>query len=259
MNPALSQPRLNCTRWERREQMPVQRKIFRIEQAVPHHDAATLLQSTGISAAERQEILDALQARFDAIESRNAEASQATARVEPDDLGKLRMESEAIHRALSRLKQEIIAVHIHAFAPSPARITRELDAVVESTERATQQILSAAEIIDDAANTLSASLKSTQEQALALDIRDNAQRIFEACNFQDLTGQRIAKILATVKFVEARVAQMVEICGGSEALAAHVANPNKPIDRGQILRGPKLEGDDGHATQDDVDAIFATD
>jgi chemotaxis protein CheZ len=129
--------------------------------------------------------------------------------------------------------------------------------VVESAERATQQILGAAEDIEDAANTLSASLKNQQEKALALDIQDSVLRIFEACNFQDLTGQRIAKVLTTLKFVEERIATMIEIWGGIDAFRTYAATAEREIDRNKMLHGPKLDGAEGHVSQDDVDAIFA--
>ena len=136
-------------------------------------------------------------------------------------------------------------------------MTRELDAVVESAERATRQILGAAEDIEDAANTLSASLKRQQEQALALNMQDNVLRIFEACNFQDLTGQRIAKVLTTLKFVEERIAHMIEIWGGIDAFRTYTATAATDLNGDATLHGPKLDGDDGHVSQDDVDAMFA--
>ena len=137
-------------------------------------------------------------------------------------------------------------------------MTRELDAVVESAERATQQILGAAEDIEDAANTLSASLQRQQEQALALDIQDNVLRIFEACNFQDLTGQRIAKVLTTLKFVEDRIAHMIEIWGGIDAFKSYAVAAAADLNRNRMLHGPKLDDDEGHVSQDAVDAMFAT-
>jgi chemotaxis protein CheZ len=78
------------------------------------------------------------------------------------------------------------------------------------------------------------------------------QRIFEACNFQDLSGQRIAKVMAMLQFIDERIARMMEIWGGAEAfkhLAAAGSEPN-------LLHGPKLAGDSGHVTQDDIDAIL---
>ena len=39
---------------------------------------------------------------------------------------------------------------------------------------------------------------------------------------------------------------------GSTAVAA------AELDRNRVLHGPKLDDDDGHVSQDDVDAMFAT-
>ena len=236
--------------------MPVQRKIFRIEQTTPVDVTAGMLDGASISPADQQEIIAELKA-LHALMERRATASGSHAEVRgSDELRQLKSETDAIYHALNRTKQEIAALHVNAFGPPPARMTRELDAVVESAERATQQILGAAEDIEDAANTLSASLKRQQEQALALDIQDNVLRIFEACNFQDLTGQRIAKVMTTLKFVEERIAHMIEIWGGIDAFRTYAAAATD-LNGGAMLHGPKLDGDDGHVSQDDVDAIFA--
>jgi chemotaxis protein CheZ len=125
-----------------------------------------------------------------------------------------------------------------------SRIDHELNAVVSGTEAATQKILAAAEEIDSTANTLSAALKGRLEQDLAQDIQDQVIAIFEACNFQDLIGQRVAKVLAAVKFVEDHIARVLEEIKTASAAA-------------EALHGPRLDGDRGHASQDDVDAIFA--
>ena len=145
--------------------MPVQRKIFRIEQTTPVNVTAGMLDGAGISPADRQEILAELKALHDLVERRSADIRARTSRpADADELRQLKSDTDAIHLALNRTKQEIAALHVNAFGPPPARMTRELDAVVESAERATQQILGAAEDIEDAANTLSASLKREQEQ-----------------------------------------------------------------------------------------------
>ena len=238
--------------------MPVQRKVFRIEQASPVNVMAGLLDGGPISPSDRKEILAELKALHDLVERRSAGPGTHVERCGTGELHLLKSETDAIYLALNRTRQEIAALHVNAFGPTPARVTRELDAVVESAERATQQILGAAEDIDDAANTLSASLTREQEQSLALDIQDNVLRIFEACNFQDLTGQRIAKVMTTLKFVEERIAHMIEIWGGIDAFRTYAATGAAEVDHGATLHGPKLAGDDGHVSQDDVDAIFAT-
>jgi chemotaxis protein CheZ len=237
--------------------MPVQRKVFRIEQMSAVNATAGMLDGAGISPSDREEILAELKA-LHALMERRAPASNANTEScgSPEELRQLKSETDAIYLALNRTKQEIASLHVKAFGAPPARMTRELDAVAESAERATQQILGAAEDIEDAANTLSASLKRQQEQALALDIQDNVLRIFEACNFQDLAGQRIAKVLTTLKFVEERIAHMIEIWGGIDAFRTYAAEAAADLD-GNMLHGPKLDGDDDHVSQDDVDKMFA--
>jgi chemotaxis protein CheZ len=235
--------------------MPVQRKVFRIEQTTPATMAAGALDGVGISPADRQEILAELKALHNLVGLRGTDADSEVRC--SDELRRLKSETEAIHLALNRTKQEVAALHLNAFGPAPARVTRELDAVMESAERATEQILGAAEDIEDAANTLSASLKRDQEKSLALDIQDNVLRILEACNFQDLTGQRISKVLTTLQFVEERIAHMIEIWGGIDAFRPYAAAATD-INRNPLLHGPKLDGDEGHVTQEDVDRMFAT-
>jgi chemotaxis protein CheZ len=135
-------------------------------------------------------------------------------------------------------------------ATPAARIGHELSAVVNGTERATQKILAAAEAIDSVANNLSASLKGKIEQNLAHDIQDLVIEIFEACNFQDLIGQRVTKVLATLRFVEDHIARVLD----------EIKNPAVVTrrDGAQTLHGPRLDIDDGHASQNEIDALFAS-
>jgi chemotaxis protein CheZ len=129
------------------------------------------------------------------------------------------------------------------------RIAHELEEVVTSTEQATQKVLAAAEAIDQVANNLTAALKGKFEQGLAEDIRDLVIRIFEACNFQDLAGQRVAKALATLNFVEDHVSRVLE----------EIKNPSTAARRNgaQLLHGPRLGIDQGHVSQAEIDAMFS--
>jgi chemotaxis protein CheZ len=132
--------------------------------------------------------------------------------------------------------------------PPMTRIAHELEEVVNGTERATQKVLAAAEEIDQVANNLAAALSGKFEQGLAKDIQDLVIRIFEACNFQDLTGQRIAKVLATLNFVEDHVTRVLE----------EIKNPTAARRGGaQYLHGPRLEIDNGHVSQADIDEMFS--
>ena len=128
-----------------------------------------------------------------------------------------------------------------------ARICAELAAVVSETERSTQRILAGAEEIDQAAKMLSASVKTDHEHGLASDIQDNIIRVMEACNFQDLSGQRVSKVLTALSAIMERVAD-----GGlapAKSLPANVAATT-------LVNGPKLDGAPGHVTQDDIDLMF---
>ena len=175
------------------------------------------------------------------------------------EAAKLKGELDLIQGAILRTKQEIATVHVTGFeGPEMVRVTNELDAIVGGTETATETILSNAEEIDQFASTLAARLKDEQNSALVEDIQERVIKIFEACNFQDLTGQRITKVVATLKFIETHIMRMMEIWGGLDAFkdieAETIAQRNGDI---RLLNGPRLKDEIGHASQDEIDALFA--
>jgi len=255
--------------------MSVRQKTFRIERANAGGEPRSAVSASGaaggaISALQHHEVLNELRALRELIEQRPPAAPQDAGsksesapkesqsdQITVGDLNKLKSETSSIHRAIRRTMGELASLHFGTFDADRGRASRELDAVVDNTERATQQILDAAESIDEAADTLSASLKQEQDQSLASDIRDHVVRIFEACNFQDLSGQRIAKVLATLTFVEDRVARMLEIWGGSAAVEDYAATVQRErnVEDG-LVSGPKLDGDSGHVSQQEIDAMF---
>jgi len=133
-----------------------------------------------------------------------------------------------------------------------ARANRELQAIATESQHATHAILQAVEAIDEAASTLAA-LAGDQEQKLARDIRDCVVQILEACNFQDVTGQRIAHVTATLARVERRLDQpLTETMKAGGDTPGQSGNDNAR----RFLHGPKLAGDDGHLTQAEIDRIF---
>jgi chemotaxis protein CheZ len=234
--------------------MPVRRKVFRIEemQVAPAAESVPFAEMQAQMRAELAKLRGLVERRGGSVPAGGAD------QIATEGLRQLKDETDTIHRAISRTKEEIAALHASGLDGSESnRVFRELDAVVGSAERAIQQILAAAEDIDEAANTLSAALRHERERSLAQDIRDQVVRIFEACNFQDLAGQRITKVLATLKFVETRVARMMDIWGGIDAFKDYTATAADARDRGPtLLNGPRLDDEPGHASQDEIDAIF---
>ncbi len=170
----------------------------------------------------------------------------------------LKQELRQIYEAISETKREIATLHNAGLYESEAAgVSDELGAIVGHTEKATEDILSAAEGVDNDITTLIAALKEGQNHDLACDIQERVVAIFEACNFQDLTGQRITKVVDTLRFVDERINKMMAIWGGTGAFAEVI-----PVERDErngdraLLNGPALESDEDVASQDDIDALF---
>ena len=193
-----------------------------------------------------------------AREVAEAHALLETYRAQIEQCEKLKVELDLIYDAITRTKREIAVLHGKSFnGEEMAKVNGELGAVVGGTEEATQQILEATEAIDNAATALSKVTSPDQQKLLSEEIQERVVSIFEACNFQDLTGQRIKKVMTTMKFIEHHITVMMDIWGGVDAIKAH-APPIVDTREGdaKLLNGPKLEGDVGHASQDDIDALF---
>ena len=256
--------------------MSVNRKRFRIEQALLG-DAPIVMPSVegGEIGPMHREImaeLRAIRAQMAGPARGTAETLQAAAnrelaetqalldtyRAQIEQCEKLKVELDLIHDAISRTKREIAVLHGKSFSGDEmTKVTGELGAVVGGTEQATQQILEAAEAIDEAASAVAKTQSMDQQARLSQDIQERVVTIFEACNFQDLTGQRISKVMTTMKFIEQHINAMMDIWGGVDAIKAH-APPIIDTREGdaKLLNGPKLDGDDGHASQNDIDALF---
>jgi chemotaxis protein CheZ len=238
--------------------MPVQRSVFRIEELGQPGPRARVFPEVAESALRHNEIMTELKVLRALLETRGSRPEAAiTPRM--TDAEAFKSELGIVYDAIARTKHEIATLHVTGFgSPEMGRVTGELDAVVGSSEIATHRILEAGEEIDDIATTLSAALKNLQDQDLARDIQDHVTRIFEACNFQDIAGQRITKVINTLKFIEEHILRMMEIWGGIEEFkdivpAAKVQRESQP----QLVNGPMLQGDHGCVSQKEIDAMFA--
>jgi chemotaxis protein CheZ len=238
--------------------MLARRKPFRVEMGrtedASHH-------ANGHAQTHHHEIMSELRALRALVQPGEQVTAQMidAYKAQIAEAAKLKSELDLIYDAINRTKHEIAAVHLTGFeGPEMARVTDELDAIVGGTESATEQILTNAEEIDQLAATLAARLKNDQNQALVADVQDRVIKIFEACNFQDLTGQRITKVVSTLKFIEMHIVRVMEIWGGLDAFKdIETEKIGKPGGDARLLNGPKIEGEAGHASQDDIDALFA--
>ncbi len=240
--------------------MQARRKAFRVEE-MDRVNGRAIAHVNGHNSAHHDEIMSELRVLRSLVKPQEQVTQQMVDvyKQQIAEAAKLKGELDLIHDAINRTKQEIATVHVTGFeGPEMARVTNELDAIVGGTESATETILSGAEDIEQMASTLMARLKDDQNLALAQDIQERVVKIFEACNFQDLTGQRITKVVATLKFIETHIVRMMEIWGGLEAFKdIEVEKIAERTGDAALLNGPKVEGEMGHASQDDIDSLFA--
>ena len=238
--------------------MPVQRKIFRIEEMPPGAVLPSLPEGWAEADACHAEILTELKALRALLEPLAVARDSQDNGPHPQqrDARKLKIELDVIADAIRQTKNEITTLQDRGFdGAGMARVAHELDAVVAYAEQATQRILNAAEEIEQTANMLSGLLQNKHQQGMAQDIADQVTRIFEACNFHDLTGQRLAKVAATMKLVEEHIARMMEIWTviaqfQADEMRAATASANALMD------GPKLADQASNSVQAEVDALF---
>lgn len=125
---------------------------------------------------------------------------------------------------------------------------RELDAVVEATEDATTAIMEAAETIMAADHTDSEAYKTLVDEKMML--------IFEACSFQDITGQRIRKVVRTLGWIEERLGSLsARLKLGEDDIAPEAETEDERRMRELILHGPQHKGEG--VSQDFVDDVFS--
>ncbi len=156
-------------------------------------------------------------------------------------------EVAALGHTIACAKAEIAALRVDDITDNHIPFaTDELDAIVEHTATATNAILSSCEMLDGVAGSL------TGESATKL--QDATTRIYEACSFQDITGQRITKVVGTLKTIELKVAQIVATFGSGSGDVEHVI-PSEPTEAA-LLNGPQ------HPTvamdQSDIDKLLAS-
>jgi len=175
---------------------------------------------------------------------------------QPAETGhELTRELAAIQSAILRNMRELSVLINDGNDRRMARAAGELGAAVESMESATQKILASAEAVDDCARALASALNDEYHHGLAQDVQDHVVRIYEACNFQDLAGQRIGKVIAMLMMVEERLVAMIQRHSGVGV--AQQVPASKPAQSTELINGPRLDGASGHASQLDIDAMFA--
>jgi chemotaxis protein CheZ len=159
-------------------------------------------------------------------------------------------ELEGLGRTVARAKREIASLRVDDITESHIpSATDELDAIVGHTAQATNEILDCCEVLEGVA----AHVGGKDAGALSGAIT----RIYEACSFQDITGQRIGKVVQALKAIEARVAAVTGRFAG-DAPAQAAAPPPRQDDATEgrrLANGPQLPG--AGVSQADIDRLLA--
>ena len=163
------------------------------------------------------------------------------------------LEIEGLARFIEDAKAEIAALRpdevTEEYLPSAAN---ELDAIVAATAEATNTIMDAAEKIESIMDGVGPEHSKVLEEASTM--------IYEACSFQDITGQRINKVVKTLEEIETKVSALVNAFGDEIARVKATMPKDKQVEEAvpsdeDLLQGPQLAGQG--VSQDEIDRLLA--
>lgn len=187
-----------------------------------------------LSAALRAELDPRMEALRAFMDRRIAELSaELHASVELADMTETKVSGE-----LARIHEQIGQL-VAVPAASARNSGLELEAVVQATESAANTIMEAAEAIQD---WMAA---GAQDPVAMAAIAARVNSIFEACSFQDVTGQRIRRAIQHLQQVET----MLETI-----MPAPPAAPREQVSVATQMRTVESKGSD--LAQDDIDALL---
>ena len=140
-------------------------------------------------------------------------------------------------------RNEIGALRQGGGEPLFGNTADELEEIVTETARAANNIMDAAEAIESVAATL--------EPAANSALMNVVTKIYEASAFQDITGQRITKVVRVLQSLESKLDSLTEAFGSTPEAAAI-----GPQGDDALLNGPQLMKN--ASSQSDIDALFET-
>lgn len=123
--------------------------------------------------------------------------------------------------------------------------TDELDAVIAATAQATAEIMDSCDAIQNAAGEVGGEA--------ADKINAEVMKIFESCSFQDITGQRIKKVVTTLRSIEERVERLISLLG--DRAGNITGDEDTRVGDARLLNGPQLP--EKAVSQDDIDKLLA--
>lgn len=174
----------------------------------------------------------------------------------------LRNEIAKLALYISEAKKEIFAISPISNPEEDKNATTinvagmELSEVVKATEEATNSILDATDEIIKASAAMT-------DKASGEKISSLANNIYDACTFQDITGQRINKVARTLEHVELKVNRLVNLFSDSSQHLQNLEQWDKDESSKKdhrpdaiLMNGPALTT--SAPSQDDIDKLFSS-
>jgi len=167
---------------------------------------------------------------------------------------KLHSDIEALASYISTVKAELAEIRADKInAEYVPTASDELGAIVGATEQATNSIFEAVEVIEELSQEMSPDMAERTAAAVT--------SIYEACGFQDITGQRITKVVKALQSIEEKVQDLL-IAFGEEAGETRRERVKEPEvesaapDDASLMNGPQMPGNANN--QAEIDALLAS-
>ena len=184
-------------------------------------------------AYSRKEVVDIIRSVLGSMDKDSSESEKLH-----NELSTLTTYIENMRSELAQLRSIEIS---HNHIPTA---TDELDAVVGETAKATGTIMDICEHIER--------ISSNVPAPAGPELANAVTSIYEACGFQDITGQRITKVVKTLKHIESKVSEIISAFGHTHP--GTLAAPAK--EETGLLNGPQLKGP--ASSQEEIDRLLAS-
>jgi len=223
-----------------------------------------------ISLSDVMTAIEALDGKFD--RALNKRLDKLIEKLDVDDIpapeeeskttvDQIMAEIHAMNEHITLTKNEIAALKpVDEANTSLTVATEELSEVVKATEEAANAIMDSAEQISVLTDGIRGRISEGDPDGIEPEIDKLdfvGTDLLTACSFQDITGQRINKVVNALNYVEERLTKMIEIWkieNGTADTQDIVFSSNDERDKADkdLLHGPQSEG----LNQDDIDALF---
>lgn len=154
---------------------------------------------------------------------------------------------------MAKIRSELAGLRAEGGGDLFASAVEQLEALAGEITGAADRVMTAGEAIQAAADAIAAKTKESPTKTQVKRITVNTVELFEACSFQDITGQHISKITRTVGAIESGVHAVATLAGGKNASAKR-PDPIDRVDGGIILEGPQIDGPE--VSQTDIDTLI---